>query len=324
MPIPQYNATANYRVGTVYDYSKDERAKVAALLKSQDVYISDKTSFRTIWFDLSQRYILPHVTTTSVARAWNNNPIQFWQTQVQFAFGCATTGCGVSVRDHLLNETLPPLVRSLFIFHIYYQTRRILAEMKCPLPTRDDWNALDNKFDHHAFQAICGEFGLDPNQIVLAYRLGWKHMASNGLGNVNIEWNRNDSHYWITYGNYDPNHNKFDGALDSSGGRLNYISQDTDPTIPADITNGFVWSMLDKSQGFTRAGVERINDSVRTYAWAILGAQGQTRTSILGVGPAFDCPEAVRSQRGSEHLFHGRRPSEEYLTVSRRLTVCEI
>jgi hypothetical protein len=46
--------------------------------------------------------------------------------------------------------------------------------------------------------------------------------------------------------------------------------------------------MLDNSQGFTRAGVVRINDSVRAYAWAILGAQAQTRSSIIGTGPAFD------------------------------------
>ena len=34
--------------------------------------------------------------------------------------------------------------------------------------------------------------------------------------------------------------------------------------------------------------VERINDSIRTYHWAILGSQSQTRTDILGSGTAFD------------------------------------
>ena len=42
------------------------------------------------------------------------------------------------------------------------------------------------------------------------------------------------------------------------------------------------------AKGFTRAGVERINDSIRTYCWAILGSQSQTRTDILGSGIAFD------------------------------------
>ena len=50
------------------------------------------------------------------------------------------------------------------------------------------------------------------------------------------------------------------------------------------------WSrfILDDSKGFTRAGVERINDSIRTYCWAIFGSQSQTRTDILGTGTAFD------------------------------------
>ena len=39
---------------------------------------------------------------------------------------------------------------------------------------------------------------------------------------------------------------------------------------------------------FFRAGVSRINDSIRTYVWAILGSQSQARSSILGSGKAFD------------------------------------
>ena len=46
--------------------------------------------------------------------------------------------------------------------------------------------------------------------------------------------------------------------------------------------------LLLKSNGFTIAGIERINESLRTYCWAILGSQSQTRTDILGVGQAFD------------------------------------
>ena len=34
--------------------------------------------------------------------------------------------------------------------------------------------------------------------------------------------------------------------------------------------------------------MSRINDSIRAYVWAILGAQSQARSSILGTGKAFD------------------------------------
>ena len=53
-------------------------------------------------------------------------------------------------------------------------------------------------------------------------------------------------------------------------------------------TKAWTTFILDDSNGFTRAGVERINDSIRTYCWAILGLQSQTRTDILGTGTAFD------------------------------------
>jgi len=55
----------------------------------------------------------------------------------------------------------------------------------------------------------------------------------------------------------------------------------------ADANGGFVDFMLDQTMGFTHAGVERLNDSIRTYVWAILGAQDQERTPILGSGTAF-------------------------------------
>ena len=46
--------------------------------------------------------------------------------------------------------------------------------------------------------------------------------------------------------------------------------------------------ILDKSEGFTQAGVELLNDSMRTYVWAILGAQAQMRSNILKAGKGFD------------------------------------
>ena len=43
------------------------------------------------------------------------------------------------------------------------------------------------------------------------------------------------------------------------------------------------WStfILGKSNGFTRPGVERINESIRTYCWAILGSQSQIKSDFL-------------------------------------------
>ena len=55
-----------------------------------------------------------------------------------------------------------------------------------------------------------------------------------------------------------------------------------------DISRAWTTFILDKSDGFTQAGVERLNDSIRTYVWAIVGAQAQTRSNFLKAGTGFD------------------------------------
>ena len=55
-----------------------------------------------------------------------------------------------------------------------------------------------------------------------------------------------------------------------------------------DISGAWTTFVLDKSEGFTQAGVERLNDSIGTYVWAILGAQAQTRSNIFKKGTGFD------------------------------------
>ena len=39
--------------------------------------------------------------------------------------------------------------------------------------------------------------------------------------------------------------------------------------------------MIEESQGFTKAGIIRLDDSIRTYVYCVLGSQAQTRSSIL-------------------------------------------
>ena len=88
------------------------------------------------WFEarypnIFEKYPLTVSTEEQVA-AWSLNPMQFWQNQLNFAVWCATTGCGVSVEDHL--NAADGFLRSLYRFHAYYQIRRILKEIKAPLP----------------------------------------------------------------------------------------------------------------------------------------------------------------------------------------------
>ena len=61
---------------------------------------------------------------------------------------------------------------------------------------------------------------------------------------------------------------------------INYITQ-----VP-EADEAWSTFLLDKSQGFT--GVEHLNDSIRTFVWAILGAMAQTRSANLWAGTSFN------------------------------------
>ena len=89
---------------------------------------------------------------------WKNNPIQFWQNQLNFAVWCATAGGRVSIKFLFNHED--KMVRSLYRFHIYYTIRRILSEMKCTLPRDTLWSAFNNNINIE-YQWICREFGVD-------------------------------------------------------------------------------------------------------------------------------------------------------------------
>ena len=71
---------------------------------------------------------------------------------------------------------------------------------------------------------------------------------------------------------------------------VEYIKQDA-----AGADKAWKTFILNKTDGFTRPGVGRLNDSIRTYVWAILGAQSQIRTGIVGAGATIDAQEQFRA-----------------------------
>ena len=76
--------------------------------------------------------------------------MDFYQNQVNLAVWLATSGCGVSWRDHL--DIDRPLARSVFRFHVYYQVRRILEELQAPLP-QDASSKVDHAFGTGLYMA---------------------------------------------------------------------------------------------------------------------------------------------------------------------------
>jgi len=264
MPLPKelsFKSGAKYTVGQAFadSYTSTEREQLRQLLIGPDVFVSKSAAFSTKYLDIYDKYVLPATEgNIDVARRWHNSQMDFWQTQLNLATWCATTGCGVSVHDHINGRydfapESAQLCKSIFRFHVYYQTRRILHQMRAALPTAESWNAFTNAYDHTAYQMICNEFGVDPQKSDWRTTRGTQWLA-NGPGS-----------YMDRFG-FHPQ---------------SYLKQSSDAN------DGFVGFMLDQTMGFTHAGVERLNDSIRTYVWAILGAQDQERTPILGSGTAF-------------------------------------
>ena len=140
----KFNEDAKYRVGGVYEPTHQFS------LVHQTITIKPKRSFDVRLPNIWIKYKLPQVKTAEIYNSWITNQMQFWQNQLNFAIWCATTGCGVSKLDHLRNKD--PMIRSVFRFHTYYQIRRILSEMECPLPSDQSFNEMNNIFNKGAFK----------------------------------------------------------------------------------------------------------------------------------------------------------------------------
>ena len=93
-----FNSEAKYQPGLQHTASSD----VGDFRKGQvHVQAGDPQKFfEASYPNIFEKYPL-QVSSDDVIQAWRTNPIQFWQNQLNFAVWCATTGCGVSVEEHL-------------------------------------------------------------------------------------------------------------------------------------------------------------------------------------------------------------------------------
>ena len=156
------------------DFSKNIQSNIGeALNKEQKIYVTPTdyftTQFRQIFKDTQIKF-----TTAKYARKWlGGPPMSFWPQQLNFALWCATTGSGIP-REFLQSEgdnsslNLSPQLRSFYLFHVYFTTRRILYEMGgiqsiSALPGDPTFNEKDNPYDEVAYRRICVEFDVDPS-----------------------------------------------------------------------------------------------------------------------------------------------------------------
>ena len=257
-------------------------------LVQQEIYVTPSEKFKIKFRDIFTDTVITH-RSSHESRRWLAGPnFEYWPQTLNFAFYCATTGCGVSqrilfedkMRDGKNDLTdselkLPPQVRSFFWFHVYFTVRRILFELggpqnSLPLPGDTAFNQTENKYDIPSFERICAEFGISPNAD-FRFTRGDNH----GLGSV-FEYFTN-SGYTKTPFKYPSKETKFEdeGGRASDGNLVPYIQN-------TEARNQYEYFLCPVSHGLTSAGLSRINQSIESFCYAILGSQVDVRSSISG------------------------------------------
>ena len=250
--------------------------------KEMKIYVTPTdyftTKFRQIFTKTQIKF-----TAAKYARKWLAKPdMSFWPQQLNFALWCATTGCGVS-REMLLPSSLnlSEQVRTFYQFHVYYTTRKILYEMggiqsKNALPDDPAFNQKDNPYDVASYKRLYAEFGIDPST-----DFRFTHGQNHGLGYVNIMYSDGPfAHKQWKYPPADfsnPSSQRFKGDSGTTANNtIAFIRNDQG----AD--KQFEHFVPNQTSGLTLNGLGRINRSIEAFGYCILGAQANTRSSILG------------------------------------------
>ena len=257
-------------------------------LVQQEIYVTPREKFKIKFRDIFTDTVITH-RSSHESRRWLAGPnFEYWPQTLNFAFFCATTGCGVSRRilfedkmrdgkNDLMDSELklPPQVRSFFWFHVYFTVRRILFELggvqnSLPLPGDTAFSQTENKYDIPSFERICAEFGISPNS-----DFRFTRGDSHGLGSV-FEYFTN-SGYTKTPFKYPSKETKFEdeGGRASDGNLVPYIEN-------TEARNQYEYFLCPVSHGLTSAGLSRINQCIESFCYAILGSQVDVRSSISG------------------------------------------
>ena len=283
-----HNPNPKLEIPAVPFHSEAATGALKEALVQQEIYVTPSEKFKIKFRDIFTDTVITH-RSSHESRRWLSGPnFEYWPQTLNFAFFCATTGCGVSrriliedkMRDGKNDLTdselkIPPQVRSFFWFHVYFTVRRILFELggpqnSLPLPGDTAFSQTENKYDIPSFERICAEFGISPNAD-FRFTRGDNH----GLGSVFEYFSY--SGYTKTPYEYPSEETKFEdeGGRASDGNLVPYIEN-------TEARNQYEYFLCPVSHGLTSAGLSRINQSIESFCYAILGSQVDVRSSISG------------------------------------------
>ena len=150
---------------------------VTPLLAYLDIFVSPNKKF-----SVNMRNIFKETSVSSgnQSRRWLSGPdFRYWPHQLNFSVWCATSGCGISLREA---EKYPAVVYGFIKFHVYFTVRRLLKELGVPLPSDSVFDQRDNTYNKVAYHRLCNEFGLiNPD-------VRWKGGRNHGLGDIFLDY----------------------------------------------------------------------------------------------------------------------------------------
>ena len=145
------------------------------------------------------------------------------------------------------------------------------------------FKADDNKINMIKYQKLCNEFGVSTNT-----DFRFKGGENGGLGTMfnysaasvfrkhgnSNDYTQDPPGYYPLHGTYNPVRHQFVNQSSKTVTKIDYIYQES-------AIDGWKQFLLEHSNGFSKAGVVRLDDSIRTYVYCVLGSQAQTRADIV-------------------------------------------
>ena len=150
-------------------------------------------------------------------------------------------------------------------------------QSKNALPDDPTFDEIKNPYDVAAYKRICAEFGIDPSTDFRYTRgkndgLGTVYIGATGLGDI-----ATDYHY--------PDHDLalFDDERITDRNNSNYKANGISfMRNDQGAENQLEHFVPDLASGLTQNGLGTLNQSIVAFGYCILGAQANTRSSILG------------------------------------------
>ena len=271
-----------------------------------DVYVSENKFFTVKMPNITAGFLT--LKTREDCLRLIKNPLSFYQNQFNMAVWFATTGCGISLKDHLDHPI--PMVRSVYRFHLCYQIGKIFKQLQIPIPGEPLFNEINNDMNRRNLKELLSEFGLD-DEYDFSVFWGWNYWSVpdydpniTDLNDPNImdQINKSKPNFllmqayenieystmnWIEPPMFKKDWDKgienlilkHPNALIKSYFKKHENSFESISQSPCQTYQQF---MIMNSKKLTRVGIQRLNDTIRTYVYCVLGAQAQTRSSIVG------------------------------------------